>query len=183
MARDSIRFQSEVVKMARGYNSCCRLNLFRSICKRFLMQCVSKYLCRISAKCYISFIIHDIVYVRRRSLYCAIILRAICTNSYLHVLRKLTCKRIGICQRKVIILTMFFNVIIYSVRIGIIMPEFVLKVHQFYYFLRPRSQGTRNVAISSRCGNMHITLFPDMRKIAPCLNKMMIIPMHAIYHL
>ena len=51
------------------------------------------------------------------------------------------------------------------------MPEFVLKVHQFYHFLRPGSQGTRNVAISSRCGNMHITLFPDMRKIAPCLKQ------------
>ena len=33
MARDLIRFQSEVVKMARGYNSCCRLKLFHSICK------------------------------------------------------------------------------------------------------------------------------------------------------
>ena len=30
MARDSIRFQSEVVKMARGYNSCCRLILFQN---------------------------------------------------------------------------------------------------------------------------------------------------------
>ena len=39
MARDSIRFQSEVVKMARGYNSCCKLILFHSICKRFLTVC------------------------------------------------------------------------------------------------------------------------------------------------
>ena len=38
MTRDSIRFQSEVVKMARGYNSCCRLILFHSICKRFLIS-------------------------------------------------------------------------------------------------------------------------------------------------
>ena len=60
MARDSIRFQSEVVKMARDSNYC-RLNLFHSICKRFLMQCVSKYLCLIYAKYYISFIIHDII--------------------------------------------------------------------------------------------------------------------------
>ena len=63
MARDSIRFQSEVVKMARDYNSCCRLNLFHSICKRFLMQCVSKCLCLIYAKYYISFIIHDIILI------------------------------------------------------------------------------------------------------------------------
>ena len=59
--RDSIRFQSEVVKMARDYNSCCGLNLFHSICKRFLMLCVSKYLCPIYAKYYTSFIMHDII--------------------------------------------------------------------------------------------------------------------------
>ena len=30
MARDSIRFQSEVVKLAQGYNSCCILILFQN---------------------------------------------------------------------------------------------------------------------------------------------------------
>ena len=77
-----IRFQSEVVKMARDSNYC-RLNLFHSICKRFLIQCVSKYLCLIYAKYYIH-LLYMISYVRRRSLYCAIILRTICTNSYLY---------------------------------------------------------------------------------------------------
>ena len=79
MAQDSIRFQSEVVKMARESNNYCRLNLFHSVCKRFLMQCVSKYLCPICAKYYISFVIHDIICSTTfsRSLYCAIILRTI----------------------------------------------------------------------------------------------------------
>ena len=62
------------------------------------------------------------------------------------------------------------------------MPEFVLKVHEFYHFLGPRSQGMRNVAISFRCANMHITLFSDMRVIVP-FQKQNHDYSYAIYHL